>query len=279
MFRKRPLVKYIIKRFNLAGYISRLQDICTEISDEKLGHFESARIAHELLRRFQLFESAVIAFRRYGNKGDGGYVVVDDLSPTDSLLTIGVGNDISFESDLADSLKRIHFYDHTVNELPVEVAGGLFFKIGIASNGSREFCTLREALTVLSPEADCILKMDVEFSEWEILESVSSKELNSFRQIIIELHGLNEIQGIKHRNRIFSGLDKLLTTHVPVHIHPNNYESNFSLGGFSIPKVIEVTFLRRDAADLMPSTPPRGQFFDSSNNASRPDIPFPRYFS
>ena len=62
---------------------------------------------------------------RLGRKFDGGYLVCDTaLKEIDSLVTLGVGDDISFEIDLEkkNSLKNIQMYDYTVNHL-------LFFKI------------------------------------------------------------------------------------------------------------------------------------------------------
>ena len=62
---------------------------------------------------------------RLGRKFDGGYLVCDTaLKEIDSLVTLGVGDDISFEIDLEkkNSLKNIQMYDYTVNHI-------LFFKI------------------------------------------------------------------------------------------------------------------------------------------------------
>ena len=62
---------------------------------------------------------------RFGRKFDGGYLVCRDaLKEVDNLITLGVGDDISFEIDLEKKLllKKVHMYDYTVNHL-------LFIKI------------------------------------------------------------------------------------------------------------------------------------------------------
>ena len=62
---------------------------------------------------------------RFGRKFDGGYLVCSDaIRNIDNLITLGVGDDISFERDLEKklSLKRVYMYDYTVNHF-------LFIKI------------------------------------------------------------------------------------------------------------------------------------------------------
>ena len=62
---------------------------------------------------------------RLGRDFDGGYLVCEKtLNKCQNLITLGVGDDISFEIDF---LKKIHncnisLYDHTAND-------SLFFKI------------------------------------------------------------------------------------------------------------------------------------------------------
>ena len=62
---------------------------------------------------------------RFGRKFDGGYLVCSDaIKEIENLITLGVGDDISFEIDLEknNSLKIVHMYDYTVNHF-------LFIKI------------------------------------------------------------------------------------------------------------------------------------------------------
>ena len=62
---------------------------------------------------------------RFGRKFDGGYLVCSDaIKEIENLITLGVGDDISFEIDLekSNSLRMVHMYDYTVNHF-------LFIKI------------------------------------------------------------------------------------------------------------------------------------------------------
>ena len=55
---------------------------------------------------------------RFGRKFDGGYLICSDaIKQIDNLITLGVGDDISFERDLEKklSIKKVHMYDYTVN--------------------------------------------------------------------------------------------------------------------------------------------------------------------
>jgi hypothetical protein len=277
MLRKRPLVKFLILKLKLTKFISRLEDVCLEIAADETDQFEAAQIARNLLSRLQIYDSEEIRFRRYGNPGDGGYVVVDDLMPTDKLLSVGVGSDVSFELEVSGSLGDIHLYDHTVDSLPIDIEGSRFFKFGIGTKNSESFRTIVDALSKFENPGDYILKMDIESCEWSVLLESKDLELKHFRQIIVELHGLDGISKEADRSVIFAVLDRLNKHHLPVHIHPNNYEKNFIFGGFSLPRVIEVTYLRRDSTTLFELSGPRGQHLDFPNNPEIPDVPFPRY--
>ena len=74
---------------------------------------------------------------RLGRDNDGGYLVCKNtLNKCKNLITLGVGDDISFERDF-DRLvkpKNIHLYDYTVSYM-------LFFKIILKY--SRRFLTFR----------------------------------------------------------------------------------------------------------------------------------------
>ena len=62
---------------------------------------------------------------RLGRKFDGGYLVCSDaIQKIENVITLGVGDDISFEIDIERKcpLKKIHLYDYTVNHI-------LFIKI------------------------------------------------------------------------------------------------------------------------------------------------------
>ena len=55
---------------------------------------------------------------RFGRKFDGGYLVCSDaIKEIENLITLGVGDDISFEIDFEKekNTKKINMYDYSVN--------------------------------------------------------------------------------------------------------------------------------------------------------------------
>ena len=92
------------------------------------------------------------------------------------------------------------------------------------------------------------LKMDIESHEYNWLNELSMSQLNKFKQIVIEFHGINDDSwDIIHSNKI-KCFQKLASTHYIIHIHGNNY------GGLTnnIPDTIEVTYIRKDQFDNIP---------------------------
>src|ERR1700736_3407822 len=69
----------------------------------------------ELLTPYDLPKRSKI---RLGHNFDGGYIVDDDLASISTVYGFGVGNEISFEYDLARRGKRIYMHDHTVSGPP-----------------------------------------------------------------------------------------------------------------------------------------------------------------
>jgi len=52
---------------------------------------------------------------RVGSLGDGGYVVPDDLKGIESVLSIGIGDEVSFDLDFAKKDIPVYQYDPTIN--------------------------------------------------------------------------------------------------------------------------------------------------------------------
>ena len=124
-----------------------------------------------------------------------------------------------------------------------------------------------------SPEA--ILQMDIEGSEYEVLNSVSDKLLQRLSIIIIEFHKLNQLADRFSFKLMAPAFYKILQTHAVVHIHPNNNRRVLSIHGTKIPANMEFTFIRRDR--LQP-TRIKLQFphhIDHRCNNSKPELELP----
>ena len=211
----------------------------------------------------------IVEFSRFGNQFDGGYVMAHDFNENDALISLGVGNDVTLDAELSKIISKVHFYDHTVADLPQAVRNAVFHKeeIGYVNKGS---VTLEETLARLNPAGDTILKMDIEGSEWEVLANTVS--LGTFKQIVIEFHGLRQLINQDYFVRTASALRKIHLTHAPVHLHANNYVPVAIIGNSLVPDVIEVTYLNRSIYKTVLHEPPPGSEFDSPNCSLLPEI-------
>lgn len=185
-------------------------------------------------------------FIRYGLADDGGYILANDLSASDGLISFGVGNEVSFEKALEHVVKSTHMYDYSVNGLPQEVSNASFFKEKISAVDT----TVETALSRMPGAADYILKADIEGYEWELFSTIDSAVLETFRQISVEMHWFSKILNNDWYYRVHAALQKILRTHTPVVKNPNNYRPPKVIGNCFMPEVIEVTFLRNSSYDL-----------------------------
>lgn len=94
--------------------------------------------------------------------------------------------------------------------------------------------------------------MDIEGGEYESLLATDDQLLKCFRIIVLELHRLDDAESPERFERGLGPLLRKLVRHfVCVHAHPNNCCGDFVLegSGLNIPRVLEVTLLRRDRFD------------------------------
>jgi hypothetical protein len=183
------------------------------------------------------------SFKRLGSLNDGGYVVADDITSKDYIVSFGVEGNIDFESDLSDMGCSIDMYDYSVDNLPKQISNSRFFqeKIGI-----EEGCTtLKETLN--KTDKDIFLKMDIEGSEWDVLSTASEEDLNRCRQITIEVHWMQNIAYDDFYEKAMLAFGNIRKTHTPVFIHANNNVPVMILGNSPVPFVFEVLYLRNSS--------------------------------
>lgn len=183
---------------------------------------------------------------RKGSNFDGGYVIADNLNSDDFLLSFGVGTDVSFEHSLSTSIRGIHLYDHTVDELPTEISNASFFKTGLAVKSGRNMTNLEAALTGIPSGSEIILKIDIEGDEWKILDELNPKILKKFKQIVVEYHHLESIDSEVNFQLFSRVLNKMRLTHNVINVHGNNWDSFKVIHGQIWANALEVSYLRTD---------------------------------
>lgn len=203
--------------------------------------------------RMQAFFNAVRpvqtqhALIRMGGEGDGGYLVPDDLAGIEACFSPGVSDVASFEHELAHRNIKSFLADHSVDAPPISSDLFDFEKKYLGPKEDEVFMTLESWVRRKAPaEGDMILQMDIEGAEYGVIFDTSSDTLKRFRILAIEFHGLDALI-VNGSFELFNlTFTKLLKDFEVVHIHPNNYYPPLQYKEFSIPPLLEITFLRKD---------------------------------
>lgn len=186
---------------------------------------------------------------RIGGKGDGGYLVPDDLLDVSACFSPGIANNVSFEKQLAGFGITSYMADYSVDGPPEDNAKFDFERRYLATESDGVMnIRLEDWVRIKATESgDLILQMDIEGSEWAVLMDTPLETLSRFRVIVIEFHRLDQmLTSHSDFEVVKSVFTKLREQFSPVHLHANNCFPALSYQGFSIPRVLEVTFLRND---------------------------------
>jgi hypothetical protein len=187
---------------------------------------------------------------RLGVNTDGGYVLADLDTNYDCYISAGIFNEESFSRDFINKYNtnknNNYGFDGTINEYPYNYTTNIqFIKKNINSfnndnNSNLSFLT--------NKYNNIFLKMDIEGGEYPWLLQIDEKQLNKFKQIVIEFHGItNDGWGCKNSQKAIC-LEKLAKTHFIIHAHGNNYGSVVN----GIPDVIELTYVNKNYFNSVP---------------------------
>jgi hypothetical protein len=175
-----------------------------------------------------------------------------DLEHAWAAISLGVGPDVSWDMDVGRRGIRVAMFDPTVRRPPARVPNGSFFRVGVSGAGdsTSQYRPLQELVSMAGFEGstDLLLKMDVEGAEWSVLSTLPADELAVYREIVTEMHDLRLLADPVASEAILKAIRAVRTTHVPVHIHANNYSRLIRFADDWFPDAIEVTFVRRDVA-------------------------------
>ena len=239
--RKRDIAKILLRslglsKFVLKAYPVAIENVFPSVTRERID---------SLRQLFPLKLSKDVSWKRFGSEGDGGYLLSDDISESDICISLGIGDNYSFDLELAKYCKQVLMFDHTITPPELLSPNMVFEKVGISTVESEDFTTIEKIVSNLPTESDLILKIDVEGAEWEVLESLTLETLGRFRQIAAEFHNLHAIDNTKHFEKIVASLSKLSQTHFLSNFHINNWASYQLVAGVPLPDVVEVTYIRR----------------------------------
>lgn len=213
---------------------------------------------------------------RIGGSADGGYIMVDDFPDPMMCYSIGIGNDVSWDLDMAQRGAQVFQYDHTVERAPMQHESFHFSRIRVGATDGPD-ASWRRLDSILQDNGhvstqDLILKMDIEDGEWEVLESLETKVIAQFRQILLEVHYLSRLADPIWAARMKGVFRKLRTTHMPVHVHGNNHCPIVVVHGVPFPDVLELSYASRAAYSFAESREIFPGTLDRPNERNKPDL-------
>ena len=241
---------------------------------------------HAFLNAFRDMWAAV-PLVRIGGDFDGGYLIPDDLVALDACFSPGVGPVCAFDEALMTKHGVSCFMaDASVAGLPIahDLAD---FEPGFIGPHEREgVWTLSGWIDRKVPPAtrDLALQMDIEGAEWAVLAETPDSTLARFRWMAIEFHHLGNWLTHPGTLAMVQGVfARLAHQFVIVHAHPNNCAGVEVLHGVEIPRVLEVSFLRRDRLSELAGSAPQADMpplifphpLDQPNAAGQPDTVLP----
>ncbi len=215
---------------------------------------------------------------RLGPKGDGGYLVPNDLVDIEACFSPGVAGISGFERDCADLGMRVFLADKSVDGPEVSHDNFSFKKKFIGATTSRDFMTIDDWVGSSLPgsKSDLLLQIDIEDAEYETFLSMSSSLMQRFRIIVGEFHQLAQFWSRPFFTLASRAFEKILQTHTCVHLHPNNYCGSLKKYNLDIPRVMEITFLRNDRIRNKSFATVFPHPLDSDNTSEIPSLPLPK---
>ena len=209
---------------------------------------------------------------RFGNSNDGGYVQLDSLLGVSAVVSLGISDDVSWDLDMADRGMTVCQYDHSVEGPPVAHEKFRFHKLKVAPHSGPGSVTLGEIIAAAKgPDGHVLLKMDLEGSEWEVLDDTPAEVLARCSQIVCELHHFHHLHIDRHYERVKRVLEKLSGIFGVVHVHSNNVTPIIVLGNVPFFQTLEITFANRSLFGLRQTQKIFPTALDAPNNPTLAD--------
>jgi len=188
--------------------------------------------------------------------------------------------------DVYNLLKRpVHQFDCTVDHAAAPCPECHFFQVcveatsGAGAVAGRTNWALKKVLDESglghAPNRSLVMKMDIEGSEWPILAEMGpgagGDVLKKFKQLILEFHWMDKTE---NHAQYLQAMQNLAAAGFRVaHVHGNNWRGMYREGGYSVPNVVEVTFVS-EGQPLATCHDPERSVLDNVNNPNNPiDLP------
>jgi hypothetical protein len=225
-----------------------------------------------LIRPWQLISDVKV---RIGSNSDGGYVMPSSALRSNTVVSIGVGSEVSFDNQLAEAGARVLQFDHTIEAPPSTRPSVEFYRMGWGTRDVYPFVSLASMVRMVdwSQARHPILKFDTEGAEWDCLDTADSADLDRFEVLTGEFHAFDRLINRDHFDRVMAVFQKIEKTHRVIHMHANNAGGMVMLGGIPFPRLLELTFMRKRSASFQGhSSEPIPGPLDRPNVPQLPDL-------
>lgn len=239
--------------FTMAQIIKHTEAFSAQLSPIKATMNNDSVTQGEILNLLNLIRPWHMADEtkiRIGADADGGYVLPSRAQHSNLVLSIGIGDEVSFDKALAKCGAKIFQFDHTISDTPSDHPNIKFFAKGWGVHDTPPLLSLQSMINIAdwSQAVYPILKFDTEGAEWDCLNEVNEEDLARFEIITGEFHGFQNLLNRDFFEKVKSVWSKLAKTHYVVHLHANNAGGLILIGGIPMPRLLELTFLRKESA-------------------------------
>jgi hypothetical protein len=221
-------------------------------------------------------------FERLGEANDGGYVTCTDGLDKGLVgaLSYGINGFDGWGMAVASKYKiPLNEYDCTNPNVP-EVCEGCKVNFhnecildakGVPHGDYKTLSQqLKESGNGNAKDRSLLLKIDVEAAEWKIFAEEPVENMKKFREIVVEYHWINQ----EDNHQLYLQAVKRIEDagFAVAHLHGNNYGGDLQqFGEFSIPNVLEVTYIQKPSQGCAADIPYRIDL-DMPNNVNSPEL-------
>lgn len=200
-----------------------------------------------LIRPWHMADQSKI---RIGSDADGGYVLPASARQSSLVFSIGIGDEVSFDAAMAAQGATVLQFDHTIPGPPLDHPNIRFYHKGWGPHDDETLLSLRTMMGLAdwTNAQHPLLKFDTEGAEWASLLYTDSADLARFEIITGEFHGFQELINRDYFELVRAVFSKLELTHRAIHLHVNNAGGLIMVMGVPFPRLLELTWIRKDAA-------------------------------
>ena len=180
---------------------------------------------------------------RLGPNCDGGYVISEvALKECDFLFTYGVAQDIRYEEVFSNNYnKPAYLFDHTINQSPWEK--GLLKYIPEGLGFEYQCKDFLEHYKEFQLKGDVLLKIDIEGNEYSYFENTDLSQISQITTgLLLEVHWIDNPDILPRFINLMNNLNEYFILN---HIHANNYGSTWNYESYTLPNILELSFINR----------------------------------